>query len=100
MNASECLIDFEAFPRCPDPYYDVNWNDSPWYDFEERYGIARAHRGAALAIIMQQRVLTASEELQALTFGAELEQCRRNGLGDIWFQQRRLQMLAKGVISP
>jgi hypothetical protein len=93
---SDCLIDFDAFPKCPEPYYDENWDDSPWFDFEKVYEAAQKRRAHALEIVMRQRVLSEEEEIEAIKLGEDLSQNLRD-LSEAWLQQRRLQMISKGV---
>ena len=93
-----CLIDFDPFPKCPEIAYDPHFDTSPWYDFEEDYACARAGRLHQLTITMRQRVLTQGEEIEAFRLGAELTQGDERAMAEVWFHQRRLQMLAKGVI--
>lgn len=95
--SGECLIDFDPSPLCPAIGYDPKWDDSPWYDFDERYEEARRNRFYALVTTMYQRVLTPSEEVEAVRLGRWLTEYNDVELSNVWFQQRRLQMLARGV---
>lgn len=94
---NECLIDFEAYPKCPEIGYDPEWDDSPFFDFDALYDKERKYRIAALALVMRQRLLTDLEEIEAVKLGHELTNYNKEDLNDVWFQQRRLQMLARGI---
>lgn len=97
MKESDCLIDFDPSPKCPDPYYCRGFDDSPWYDFEAAYEKEFNGRMYALVTAMHQRLLTEEEEIEAAKAGRKLTQYDDKKLSDAWFQQRRLQMLSKGI---
>lgn len=99
MN-DECLIDFEIFPKGASEFIRAELEDI--YDtFEGAYD-------RRIVMAMRTRVLTAQEEEYALRRGDSLiygggfyrpEEVTAylRQLNDLWFQQRRLQMLARGV---
>jgi hypothetical protein len=100
VSGNECLIDFDPYPMVANPYYDEHWDDAcdRIINWNEVYEIARSDRIARLRLIMRQRLLTEEETDLAMSLGYELARdCDGKDLADLWFNQHRLRMLAKGI---
>lgn len=103
MNTNECLIDFETYPR--------GLSEFMRQELEDAYELYEDRSLDELVHAMRTRVLTQDEEERAHRHGYGLvmksgfhsqeEQLRYSReLNDLWFQQRRLQALARGVLLP
>lgn len=103
MNKNECLIDFETYPR--------DLSEFMHQELEDAYDLHRERCLDELVHAMRTRVLTPEEEERAHRHGFGLvmqsgfhsqeEQLRHSReLNDLWFQQRRLQALERGVLLP
>lgn len=105
MN-NECLIDFDPYPSGYPVWYDdgdtvYNGFNSP-ETFADVYCRAEdmriEDRKNFLRLAMCHRLLTCEEEIEALAWGLTLTSSKDwKLLSDLWFNQRRLQMLARGV---
>lgn len=101
---NECLIDFDESLK--------DWPQWLRDEVEEAEDDARWASIDRLVEAMRTRVLTEDEETRALRLGERLTAPRSwsyrssdsqryyeaKELNDLWFQQRRLQFLAKGVL--
>lgn len=103
--SNECLIDFDPNPACPVWYDDGDTEDDGWNSretFDDVYDNAREYRlrrrRSFLRVEMCRRILTAEEEIEAHNFGVELADENYKLLCDLWFQQRRLKALKKGLL--
>lgn len=102
----ECLIDFDPFPiGCPVWYDDGDTQSDGWNnpeDFLDVYDQAESRRIADrhlfLRMAMCERLLSEAEEAEAHNAGLPLANGDYKLLSDLWFQQRRLKALKKGLL--